>query len=278
MKKIIYSVSILILTITIGALIIVAKGLYDGNAQLSIKVNNTEQETKRISNSFDSLSREYDVCKELANAKEEEVEDLTKKIEILKTDYLDTQAKNKELEENIERLQGRLENANKLRRVAIYDDIEFASNIAFANTTLIYKKNFISIGQWEKEVKESFGDPIKEKIELNGTGIWYLDENYTKISTYEDMEIGYLGDSKGENYSVVYVSAKTNKVITLSNIRVGDKLDDLLYTYPLLINESGNRDKNNTTYTWEVKEYSGSISFKVVNGIIEEIIISMSYT
>lgn len=145
------------------------------------------------------------------------------------------------------------------------------------NQCLIYEDSIIKIYHEEEQVIKLFGQPLTENIVINdGAGIWYLKDLYTKTSEYSDFVIFYIGDTNGENYKVTSIDTASYEVRTLRNISVGDSSEYLLEVYPML--KEAEWSKEETIYYCEVREYGGSIKFKIVDGVISEIGLSRSYT
>lgn len=245
------------------------KGLYDENIILAMKVDKSEEGNIELSTSI--------------NEKEAILSELELEIRSFEETSLIYESKNRELEDELQQLKDELhelnetfERVNDWYNTLLINYEELASDVAETNQAFIYDQKLIRISQKEEDVLELFGEPLAENIEINGTGIWYFEGRYTKISNYEDIVVGYIGDKNGENYVVAFVTAITNNVITLRNVRVGNTLESLLTTYPMLYKAEWIEDEE--VYMWGVAEFRGHIMFTIVDGIVVEIEISRSYT
>ena len=159
------------------------------------------------------------------------------------------------------------------------------------NSKLIYNNIFIDFDLTEKRAVELFGEPKEINIKVYGSdGIWYLEGIYNKEIIYDNFTLLFHGDKNGENYELIRFTTKSNELYLtkdISNnsnnsvfystkeIKVGDSEEDLLSTYPQLI-ENNWIDKNKN-YLYASRWGSQGIYFEIEDGKICKISISVLF-
>jgi len=159
------------------------------------------------------------------------------------------------------------------------------------NSKLIYGNIYIDFDFTEKRAVELFGEPIEINIEVYGSdGIWYLEGLYRKEIIYDDFTLLFQGDENGENYELIrfttnsdelhltkYISINLNNSVSFSTkeIKVGDSEEDLLNTYPQLI--ENNWIDQNKNYLYASRWGSQGIYFEIEDKKISKISISVLF-
>jgi len=159
------------------------------------------------------------------------------------------------------------------------------------NSKLIYSNIFIDFDFTEKRAIELFGEPKEINIGVYGSdGIWYLEGLYNKEIIYDNFTLLFHGDENGENYELIRFTTNSNELylmkdisIKLNNgvsystkeIKVGDSEEDLLNTYPQLI--ENNWIDQNKNYLYASRWGSQGIYFEIEDEKISKISISVLF-
>jgi hypothetical protein len=133
----------------------------------------------------------------------------------------------------------------------------------------------ISLTDWvdQAELKELFGEPTYEDIEVLGSGADTFEGSFVKTVIYEGLEIKLFSPpDDGENYWVTEIKIESKRYPTPRGIRVGDPLEVVMEVYPELKKlDENQRGQEYYAYEFLVEEEYSYIHFKTVEGLIDQI-------
>jgi hypothetical protein len=147
----------------------------------------------------------------------------------------------------------------------------FVAGIALQAQVSTTRINDIKLGMSKTELEKAIGQKIKLQLNENG----YPDGESTVVSKGITYKVVFSSDGEsGNNFKVYTVKSSDSSLKTLSGIKIGSSLDELLSKYKNLNisiydgyeDKSGNRTKAFRYFNVEDYDAGTILQFKLVNG------------